>query len=89
MAEWQTIDTAPDDGTIHVRGLWVTVKWNGGPEEREWRQYVGYIEDESGRFIDTEYQQDFGWEAEDFSHWLHLPSPPLAAAPKLAGEEKT
>jgi hypothetical protein len=75
---WHPIATAPEDG-IHIRGLWVTNKFRDGTTAREWRQYVGLIEDETGRFVDPEYMEDFGWEAGHFDAWMSLPEPPAAA----------
>lgn len=72
---WQPISTAPND-RIHVRGLWVRMRRDACPDEMEWRQYVGYIEDETGRFVDPEYGEDFGWEADDYDCWMELPAPP-------------
>lgn len=74
-AGWQPIETAPND-RIHVRGLWVRMRRGGRPDEMEWRQYVGYIEDETGRFVDPEYSEDFGWQADDYDRWMDLPAPP-------------
>lgn len=76
MSEWQSIETAPNDGSEHIRGLWVTIKRSGAEDEIQWRSYAGFIHDESGRFLDVDYGEDFGWEADDFSHWMPLPEPP-------------
>lgn len=70
--EWQPIETAPKDGTIHIRGLWVTVK---GVKAKEFQQFIGFI-DEDGDFKDMVYFDDFGWAAKDYTHWMPLPEPP-------------
>lgn len=75
MSEWQPIETAPKDGTRHVRGLWVTVTSGDRPTRKEWHEYVGYVSDD-GRFVDPDYSDDFGWYANDFTHWTALPPPP-------------
>lgn len=73
---WQPIESAPKDGRGHLRGLWVTMKRTGLPDAKQWRSYVGYVHDQSGAFLDLDYDQDFGWEADDFTHWMPLPEPP-------------
>lgn len=73
---WQPIETAPKDGSEHVRGLWVTVKRTGWPTTKEWRSYVGVIDDSTGNFVDTDYGENFGWEANDYEYWYPLPPLP-------------
>ena len=76
---WQSIDTAPTDGTPHVRGLRVFSSQDGA--FLYWDAYVGRIDTEDGNFVDLGGDQ-IGWEAMDFTHWH-----PLSAAPTLAGKE--
>ena len=77
---WLPIDSAPDDGTPHVRGLHVFSNDDG--RLLYWDAYVGRIDTEDGIFYDLGGDV-IGWEAMDFTHWR-----PLPPAPKLAGKEK-
>jgi hypothetical protein len=73
--KWQPIETAPKDGTFHTRGLWVT-SFRGTPHERtDWQQFNGIIDDD-GDFVDPDWDECFGWNAEDYTHWMPLPPPP-------------
>ena len=69
--QWQPIETAPKDGAVHIRGLWVNVK--NAPQE--FQQFIGCINDD-GDFVDPDYYDDFGWAADDYTHWMPLPEPP-------------
>ena len=73
---WQPIATAPTY-EAHIRGLWVTTKRPGQPEQRDWRAYFGYVNDR-GKFVDTDYDEDFGWEADDYEAWCPTPPAPDA-----------
>ena len=68
--EWQPIETAPKDGTPHVRGL--TVRNNRYGSEW-WEVIAGQLTDE-GEFID--HDKNSPWRAEDYTHWTPLPPPP-------------
>lgn len=70
---WLPIESAPNDGTMHVRGL--MVHGNDG-KALYWDACAGHLDTEDGQFID-QGGNDFGWNADDFTHWH-----PLAAAPK-------
>lgn len=73
---WLPIETAPDDGTPHVRGLHV---FSDG-DFLYWDAVAGHIDPEDGIFYD-EGGDVIGWDAMDFTHWH-----PLSAAPTLAGK---
>lgn len=75
---WLTITNAPNDGQQHIRGLWVTSRIDGKPDTREWRQYIGLVND-GGEFVDPEYGETFGWEADEYEAWM-----PAAEAPGAA-----
>ena len=47
---WQPIETAPTDGTPHVRGLWVNPTKAGG--YTYWESIAGAIDDGEGEFLD-------------------------------------
>ena len=72
---WQPIESAPTDGTLHVRGLWVRT-----PRGSYFDAVVGGINDE-GEFVDMDHDST-RWDASDYTHWHHL-----SAAPTLAGKE--
>ena len=67
--QWQPIETAPRDGTPHLRGLHVV-----GPHGASWDVLSGYV-DCDGEFVD-QFGDDPGWSDEDFTHWMPLPTPP-------------
>jgi hypothetical protein len=71
--DWKTIDSAPRDGTLHIRGLYVRGPKSHGVEWT-WEVCVGYIDD-NGDFIDQD-DSYIGWEADDYEYWMPLPSPP-------------
>lgn len=77
---WLPITSAPDDGEMHVRGL--AVRGTDGTA-LYWDACAGYIDTEDGRFVGPG-GDDFGWDAEDFTHWH-----PLAAAPQTAQEGRS
>lgn len=79
-SKWMPIESAPIDGTPHVRGLWVTIKHEGKPDEKEWRYHAGYINGD-GNFVDSEYGEDFGWEADWYDAWAQIPPTPSPAPP--------
>ena len=68
--EWQPIETAPKDGTPHVRGLWVTSNRTGA---RWWESIAGYVDDD-GEFVD--HDGNAPWHGDDYTHWMPLPEPP-------------
>jgi len=70
---WLPIESAPNDGAMHVRGL--MVHGNDG-KALYWDACAGHLDAEDGQFLD-QGGNDFGWNADDFTHWH-----PLAAAPK-------
>ena len=71
--KWQPIETAPRDSSLHVRGLWVYHSRNG--ERLYWDAVAGYVDQESGDFLQT-CGDDCGWDRADFTHWMSLPPPP-------------
>ncbi|GEM_PF-1611046 len=77
-APWSSIGMAPSDGEQHIRGLWVTSLIDGNPGPREWHQFIGLVNDD-GAFVDPEYGETFGWEADEYDAWM-----PVAAAPGAA-----
>jgi len=72
MMEWQPIETAPKDGTPHVRGMWTYDLMTG--KAIEWMSDAGY-EDEDGDWVLSDACLS-GWRAEDYTHWIPLPKPP-------------
>lgn len=70
MNEWKPIDSAPDDGTLHARGVWIN-SYN----QLAWMVDCGYINDE-GCWVDSIGDQTHGWEAEEYTHWTEMPSEP-------------
>jgi hypothetical protein len=62
------IETAPRDGW-HFRGLEVTNNVSG---KTHWEWFMGQIDDETGEWHDV-HDNDCGWTADDFTHWLPLP----------------
>ena len=73
---WQDISSAPKDGTEHLRGLFVHNKSTG---KTVFEQHLGWITDD-GSFGD-ENSPEFGWEAEDYTHWMPKPLPPAPSEP--------
>lgn len=73
MMQWQPIETAPKDDTLHVRGLIVRNKRYGNSW---WEAICGRIDDD-GEFLD--HDGNAPWRAEDYSHWIPLPEPPVPA----------
>ena len=70
MSEWQPIETAPKDGAVHVRGLFVR---NSRLGTTRWEVIAGYL-DEFGEFVD--HNGDSPWRSEDYEYWTPLPEPP-------------
>ena len=70
MMEWQPIETDPDDGALHLRGLWVTHNRTGA---RWWEVIAGRVDD-TGDFVD--HDGNSPWRKEDYSHWAPIPEPP-------------
>ena len=71
---WQPIETAPTDGTPHVRGLWVNPTKAGG--YTYWESIAGAIDDGEGEFLD--HDGNAPWHAEDYVRWMPLPAAPDA-----------
>lgn len=76
---WMPAESAPDDGTPHVRGLHVFSSTDGS--YLYWDAVVGRIDTEDGQFYDLGGDLTSGWAADDFTHWH-----PLAAAPSAPQE---
>lgn len=74
---WVTISTAPNDGRPHIRGLWVTSRIEDRPDTREWRQFIGLINDD-GDFVDPDYGESFGWDADQYDAWMPVADAPSA-----------
>lgn len=72
MSEWQPIETAPNDGTPHIRGLHVH---NNRGDFIYWDCHAGRINDETGQFEDLGGEHT-GWDADDYTHWTTLLEPP-------------
>lgn len=70
MSEWQPIETAPNDGTLHVRGLIVRSAIRG----RQWWEAIAGRMNDDGEFVD--HDDNSPWRAEDYTHWMPLPEPP-------------
>ena len=64
--EWQPIETAPKDGTGHVRRLWVHSAKPG--------KAIHYVNDD-GEFVD--HDGNAPWRADDYTHCTPLPPPPV------------
>jgi hypothetical protein len=79
--EWQTIDTAPRDGTA-------ILLWGGVPDNRSEEYYTGFdpIRPVSGWWdVDAEYNYPaigacghYGCLSGSPTHWMLLPAPPRA-----------
>lgn len=70
--DWQPIETAPDE-VVHIRGLWV---YRASTFERlYWQADIGFVNDD-GEFVGVGHTGDFGWRADDYTHWMPLPEPP-------------
>ena len=74
VERWRDIETAPTDGTPHVRGLWVNSTKAGG--YTYWESIAGAIDDGEGEFLD--HDGNAPWHAEDYVHWMPLPAAPDA-----------
>ncbi|HHA2913520.1 TPA: hypothetical protein ACOD97_000892 [Stenotrophomonas maltophilia] len=88
-APWSPIGMAPNDGEPHIRGLWVTSRIDGAPATREWRQFIGLVNDD-GALVDPDYGETFGWEADQFDAWMPLADAPgaaLSAQPSPGGRD--
>jgi hypothetical protein len=72
--KWLTIESAPMDGTLHVRGLYV---YRPDGSLIGWEAWIGYVEDDGHDFLDSNGEH-IGWEADHYSHWMPLPEPPTA-----------
>lgn len=72
--QWQDISTAPRDGTMHLRGLWVQQHTRDGVATN-WEVYHGF-ENQDGDFVDAQHGEDHGWPANEYHAWLPLPAPP-------------
>jgi len=73
LAGWQPIETAPEDGSTHVRGLWVRCARKDAEPFYYWESDIGSISDE-GEFLSSN-GDDFGWRADDYTHWMPEPKP--------------
>lgn len=73
MKDWISLNESqpPDESVVHLRGLWV---YHHRVDIYEWQSDTGYVS-ENGRFIGSN-DEDFGWESEDYTHWMPLPEPP-------------
>ena len=74
VERWRDIETAPTDGTPHVRGLWVNSTKAGG--YTYWESIAGAIDDGEGEFLD--HDGNAPWHAEDYVRWMPLPAAPDA-----------
>lgn len=70
---WLPIESAPNDGTPHVRGLHV---YAPDGQFLYWDIEAGHIDPEDGQFYDQGGEVS-GWSSNDFTHWM-----PLAGAPE-------
>lgn len=79
MSNWPDISTAPRDGTPHFRGLYVRHRpihdVTGARCYVYWDCFYGFWDEESDEFVSPS-RDDFGWTAEDFTHWAPAPKPP-------------
>lgn len=67
---WQPIETAPKDGTGHLRGRWI----NSQGKRPTWTVDSGYVDDD-GEFVSFNGNET-GWQTDDYTHWMPLPAPP-------------
>jgi len=67
---WRSIDSAPKDGTPHVRAILVRPLSGGHP----WWEYICGRLDDEGEFRDHDDNAPFS--AEDYDAWMPLPQPP-------------
>jgi len=69
MGEWQPIETAPVDESIlcavNVEHAKTGASW--------WEMHVIQIDSETG---EIHSDNDAGWAAGDYSHWMPLPDAP-------------
>ena len=66
---WRDIATAPRDGTPILATVFVHL--NGVPSH--WDRHVIYADAETGQIHSY---ADQGWDFDDYTHWMPLPSPP-------------
>ena len=71
---WQPIETAPRDGTPFIAKAYVSSTKTGAKWEEN---HVIWCHDETGE-IHSDCEQ--GWQVDDYSLWMPLPAPPIAAA---------
>ena len=86
-AGWQTMDSAPRDGTPFLATVRVfTVTTPGTRSHTHDDTHLIYCDDETGE-IHNDCEQ--GWRLEDYEFWMPLPPPPaiaLATIPDQTGE---
>lgn len=73
MSDWQPIETIPADGTEVLAAIYVRNLDGSG----WWERQVIAIDDETGEVVDSLYG---GWDRNDYSHWMPLPSAPATSA---------
>lgn len=73
LAGWQPIETAPQDDTRHIRGLWVRHAPKGVEPTYYWEAHIGHVTDEG--CFDVAHGDDAGWEPDSYTHWMPEPKP--------------
>lgn len=67
MGEWQSIETAPRDGTrillVHGSYIWLDTWWKGDGTNSDWSSIVAW-------------KQATGKTPDAPTHWMPLPTPP-------------
>ena len=87
VREWQPIETAPEEGVLHLRGLWVYTLNSAGKKFPAYFQADCGVMNDDGDFVSAS-GDDFGWSADDYDWWMPMPqaAPPTPDALRALAE---